>query len=79
VGLKPGLANVLAVGTEGEQNIVDALAHKFNSAVHLCCFRHLQQTVERHLHDECFPQSAIKVYIHNMFGFTDKDGTIMRD
>jgi len=79
VGLKPGLANVLAVGTEGEQNIVNTLAHKFNSAVHLRCFRHLQQNVERHLHDECFPQSAIKVHIHNMFGFTDKEGTIMRD
>ena len=55
---------------------MDALAHKFNSAVHLRCFRHLQQNVERHLHDECFPQSAIKVYIQNMFGFTDKVGLV---
>ena len=34
---KPTLAHVLAVGTDGEQNLVDALAHQFKSVDHLHC------------------------------------------
>jgi len=74
VGIKPTLAHVLAVGTDGEQNLVDALAHQFKSADHLRCIRHLQQNVEKHLHEKGFPQSAIKQYAHDIFGFTDKEG-----
>ena len=32
-------------GTDGEQNLVDALAHQFKSAYHLCCIRHLQENI----------------------------------
>ena len=70
----PTLAHVLAVGADGEQNLVDALAHQFKSADHLHCIRHLQQNIERHLQEKGFPQSAIKQYAHDIFGFTDKEG-----
>ena len=59
-------------GTDGEQNLADALVHQFKSADHLRCIRHLQQNIERHLHEKGFPQSAIKQYAHDILGFTDK-------
>ena len=51
---------------------MDALAHSFPHTLQLQCFRHLQLNIESHLRDHQFPQSVIKDYVHDIFGYTDQ-------
>ena len=74
IGLKPEIAAVKAVGTDGEHTLVEAVLRNFPQAVHLRCFRHLQQNIERHLHDLNFPHSAVRSYINDIFGWSDGEG-----
>ena len=53
---------------------MNALSHSFPHACQLQCFRHLQQNIESHLHDQQFPQSVAKEYVHDILGYTDSDG-----
>lgn len=69
------IAAVKAVGTDGEKNLVDAVLDTFHQAAHIQCFNHLQQNVEMHLREEQFPNSTIKEYIHNIFGWSETSGT----
>ena len=48
----------------------------FPRATQLRCFRHLQQDVEGHLKDNHFPDTAVKEYIHDLFGWQESDGTV---
>ena len=75
IGLKPEVAGVKAVGTDGEKNLVDAIMRNFPEADCVRCFRHLQQNVERHLHEHRFSASAITQYVKDIFGWRDADGT----
>uniref|UniRef100_A0A1X7SXK8 MULE transposase domain-containing protein n=1 Tax=Amphimedon queenslandica TaxID=400682 RepID=A0A1X7SXK8_AMPQE len=70
IGLKPELAGIKAVGSDGEKALVDAILRNFPAAVHLRCFHHLQQNIEKHLHEHNYPASATKVYISDIFGWT---------
>ncbi len=74
-GLKKEVIGIKAIGTDGEKNLVDAALHNFPHAVHLRCFRHLQQNVELHLRNEQFPQPTIKEFTHDIFGWTESNGT----
>ena len=71
--MKPEIAAVKAVGSDGEETLVEAILHNFPAAVHLRCFRHLQQHIERYLHEHNSPASATKIYICDIFGWTDTD------
>ena len=70
VGLKPAVCAVQATGTDGKQNLVDSLQQSFPQAHQLHCFRHLQRNIEAHLHDKQFPETAVKDYVHDIFGYT---------
>ena len=74
IGLKPEIAAVKAVGSDGEKTLVEAILRNFPAAVHLRCLRHLQRNIERYLHKHNSPASATKIYIRDIFGWTDTDG-----
>ena len=67
IGLNRQIVYVKVVGTDREQNLVDAALHNFSQAVHVRCFRHLQQNIEMHLRNEQFPVDAVKEYTHDIF------------
>ena len=70
VGLRPKLSNIQAVGTDGEEALVEAIGKTFPHASQLRCFRHLQQNVETYLRDKQFPQNAINEYTREIFGLS---------
>ena len=59
VGLNRGLDYVRAVGTDGELALVDAVKHQFPWCLHVHCFRHLQNNIERHLQENHFPSNML--------------------
>lgn len=71
VGLRHGFDHILAVGTDGESVLVDAVKHQFPWCLHVHCFRHLQNNIERHSQENHFPTSAIVAYKRDIFGWTD--------
>ena len=74
-GLKPQVAAIKAVGTDGEKNLVEAVLCNFPQASHVRCFRHLQQNIEMHLREQQFPPSSIKEYTHDISGWNETNGT----
>ena len=50
------------------------LVRNFPEAVHVRCFRHLQQNIESHLREQQFSSAAIAQYTHDIFGWRDSDG-----
>ena len=75
IGLKQEIADVSAAQTDGEKNLVDAVLHNFPRAAHVHCFRHLQQNIEMHLRNQQFPPCVVKKYTHDIFGWSETDGT----
>ena len=49
VGMNPKLTSVLAFSTDGEEAAVKAFKRQFPFAVHLRCFRHRKQDIQRKL------------------------------
>jgi len=47
--LNQEVATFKAISTDGEKTLVDATLRNFPQAAYFCCFRYLQQNVERHL------------------------------
>ena len=76
IGLQPTVTGIQAIGTDGESALVNAASQNFPHASQLRCFRHLQQNVEQHLRDNHFPTTAVKQYIHDIFGWQESDGTV---
>ena len=77
VGLRRGLADIKAAGTDGERSLIEALRHQFHQVILLRCFRHLQKNIERYLQAKGFPpvSQILKQYILDIFGSTDNTGT----
>ena len=73
VGLRHSLANVRAVGTDGERSLIDAIHQQFQEAVQLRCFWHLSRNIEQHLQEEKLPKSAIQMYVSDVFGADSAD------
>lgn len=71
--MKPAVCVVQAAGTDGKQNLVDAIAQSFPQAHQLHCFQHLQLNIETHLHERLFPKSSAKNYVHDIFGYSTTD------
>ena len=51
VGQRPSLRNVRAFGTDGESALANALSASFPSAVHMRCFLHFKENIERKLRE----------------------------
>ena len=50
------------------------LLHTSSSLQTICIASGICNRILRHLHEKGFPQSVIKQYAHDIFGFTDKEG-----
>ena len=69
LGITPDVSAILAFGTDGEAALVKALKQQFCFAVHLRCFRHMKQDIERKLTtDMCFPKDAASQILSHIFG-----------
>lgn len=66
-GLKQELVAVKAIGTDGKKTLVDAALRNFPQAVHLRCFRHLQQNIELHLRDLHFRLTVVKQFTQDIW------------
>ena len=73
IGLRSSLRSIQAIGTDGEKALADALTESFPHAIHLRCFRHLQQNIESHLRGNQFPSTAIREYVKEIFGWRNND------
>ena len=68
IGLRRGLRNVRAFGTDGEKALADAFAHEFRYATHLTCFIHFRRNIKMRLHEQKFPESAAREILNDVFG-----------
>ena len=73
LGIAPRLVGVLAFGTDGEEALVKAFKQQLQFAVHLRCFRHMRQDIQRKMTTDIgFPNDIISEVIADIFG--NKDG-----
>lgn len=74
IGLLKSLTRVEAIGTDDERNIIEAAQQQFQEALLLRCFRHLQTNIERHLHSKQISSATTRLFIQDIFGWTDIEG-----
>ena len=76
IGITPSLARILAFGTDGELALVKAFKQQFCFAfkqqfcfaVHLRCFRHMSQDIQRKANDMGFPADATTELLSHVSG-----------
>jgi len=61
------LAKILAYGTDGEATLVKAFKQQFCFAVHLRCFRHIKQDIQRKLNDMGFKANVVSEILSHIF------------
>ena len=67
--------NIIAVGTDGELAIVKALLVVFSdNTLHLRCFIHMKDNIQRKLSDLLLPESTREVIVRDIFG--TQQGTV---
>ena len=66
--LEPKLANIVAVGTDGEKAIVKALKAVFPEKIYLRCFLHMKDNIRRKLSELLLPESVREDIIKDLFG-----------
>ena len=63
---------MLAFGTDGEEAVVKAFKQQFSFAIHLRCFRHMKQDIQRKLSVNMgFPADAVSEITAHIFGQKD--------
>jgi len=68
VSRKPELVNLQCFGTDGEAALVNAFSAVFSKALHLRCFLHFRQNIERKLQELGVSSVIIKEYKKDIFG-----------
>ena len=69
IGLLPSLDRLLAFGTDGETALALAFSKQFQHAIHLRCFRHMKQNIQRKLSvDLGLPQEQTVKIMRDIFG-----------
>ena len=67
--LQPKFANVVAIGTDGEQALVKAIQVAFQGKViQLRCFIHMKDNIRRYLTEILLPESTREDIIRDIFG-----------
>lgn len=61
----------MAFGTDGEQNLADALKHQFPFAAHVRCFRHLRGNIDDHLQAMGLSKAAREQFLRDIFGWRE--------
>ena len=68
--MEPKLANIIAVGTDGEQAIIKALRAVFGEGfIQLRCFIHMKDNIQRKLGEFLLPERIRNDIIRDLFGF----------
>ena len=75
VGLRKGLRNVCAFGTDGEEALADAFSHEFTLTVRHTCFIHKRRNIETKLKDNGFSTKCQQQILDDIFGKC-RDGTM---
>lgn len=75
--LRPGLQDIISIGTDGEMALVNALQSCFPKATErsLRCFRHFRQNMEDKLHKAGMKGSSANEYLWEVFGKVASDGS----
>ena len=68
VGRRPALTGLRCYGTDGEAALVNAFTAVFPQAIHLRCFLHFRENIERKLQQLNISISTIKEYRRDIFG-----------
>ena len=59
---------ILAFGTDGEEELFQAMRYTFPQAIHLCCFSHFMDNCKRQLRLSNVPEKEQKVILFDIFG-----------
>lgn len=68
ISLRPALRNVIAFGTDGEEELYKAFGTQFPNAIHLRCFRHYRANIKRKLSEIGLPPDE---FLQDIFGKTN--------
>lgn len=68
ISLRPTLRNVIAFGTDGEEELYKAFGTQFPNAIHLRCFRHYRANIKRKLLEMGLPPDK---FLQDIFGTTN--------
>lgn len=66
ISLKPSLRNIIAFGTDGEEELFEAFQTQLPNTLHLRCFCHFRSIIKRKLLD-LFTFSVIDAYLGDIF------------
>ena len=68
VGSNKNLWNLMAFGTDGDQNLTDACGHNFPYALQLCCFLHFKRNLQEKLRDLGIPKVVADQFLSDVVG-----------
>lgn len=67
IGIKQELSRILAYGTDGEAALVNPFKQQFCFAIHLRCFRHMRQDIQRKLNEMGFSANVVAEILSHIF------------
>ena len=68
IGQNRQLEGIRAIGTDGEQPLIDAFLHEFGFAQHLTCFIHVRRNVMEKLAECSIPHELATTILNDIFG-----------
>lgn len=68
IGLNKNLRNVLAIGTDGEEALIEGMKNNMNYAIHLRCFGHFRDNCKTKLKQSNVPEAVQKTFLQEIFG-----------
>ena len=68
MGLNKEARNILAYGTDGEEELYRGLKFSFPYAVHLRCFLHFRENCKAQLKKSNIPEAQQKKFLADIFG-----------
>jgi hypothetical protein len=69
--LNKNFRNVFAIGTDGEEALIEGMKNNMNHAIHLQCFGHFRDNCKSKLKQSNVPEVAQKSFLHDIFGKWD--------
>lgn len=67
-GLNKNVRNVLAIGTDGEEALIEGMKNSMNHAIHLRCFGHFRDNCKVKLKQSNVPESVQQSFMDDVFG-----------
>ena len=68
IGSNKQLRFLLAFGTDGDENLVDAFSHSFPYTIQLHCFLHFKRNLQEKLRDFGIPKHVAQEFLGDIFG-----------